>query len=365
MNLPPHQSPSRPPLFSPLPRLKVLFVCRGSVQDGMGHVTRSRTVATVMQQTAWVKFVVIGDRCVDTLLTNRNINYTIVETEAEAIHLSHQFCPDIVIFDLLRLEYETFQILSQASLTVSLSPIFNWLSKVDLIFHRTKVQGQGWTTEAHQPVIKSGLDYAIISEHCYRIPDEVYQHNLNLNPLSIAISMGGADAANKTLQVLETVKHVPRKLLVWVMLGEGYTHSYQDLVDSIKGSKHEIILAKTNDSMWRILSTCTLAILAGGTTTYESSYAGLPSINTLETEKHYFLIQELIEKEICICAGSTFKQSLDNINELILHLSDNHQKLFKMHQNSKALIDGHAAERIVHTIYSHFKSFCFCGVKSA
>jgi spore coat polysaccharide biosynthesis predicted glycosyltransferase SpsG len=140
------------------------------------------------------------------------------------------------------------------------------------------------------------------------------------------------------------------------MLGEGYTHSYQDLVDSIKGSRHEIILAKSNDSMWRILSTCALTILAGGTTTYEAAYAGLPSINTLETNQHLFLIQELVDKGICLCAGTTFSESLNHLNSLILQLSQNPNELFAIHQRSKALISGLAAEKIVQEIHSIYQS---------
>ena len=36
------------------------------------------------------------------------------------------------------------------------------------------------------------------------------------------------------------------------------------------------ILAKTNRSMWRVLGNCSLAILAGGVTSYEAAFAGCP-----------------------------------------------------------------------------------------
>ena len=68
---------------------------------------------------------------------------------------------------------------------------------------------------------------------------------------------------------------------------EGYNHSYQSLVDVInRNNRHEIILAKTNRSMWEILSNCNVAILAGGLMLVESIYAGLPSINIFEKEWH-------------------------------------------------------------------------------
>ena len=164
--------------------------------------------------------------------------------------------------------------------------------------------------------------------------------------------MGGTDAVNKTLAILNMVKEVPDKVLFWALLGEGYTHAYEDLVRCIRGSKHEIILAKTNDSMWRIINSCSLAILAGGTTTYEAVYAGLPSINTLETEEHYFLIQELVEKGVCANAGYIFEESLHTLRGAITYYSHHRDVLYTMHERASGMIDGNGAQRVAEEIYA-------------
>lgn len=334
--------------------LKVLFICRGSAHDGIGHVIRSRTVACAMSKSALVKLVAIGDVYVNNLLNGKDLDYTVTTHDEQAIRIFHEFMPDVVIFDLMYLDEANFQSISQSTVTVSLSPIFNCLLEVDLVFHRTAILGENWSVNGTKPLIRSGLEYAIVSEHCHRISEDVYRKNLMLETLSIVVSMGGTDAANKTLQVLNTIKQVPERLLVWILLGEGYAHSYQDLVDCIHGSQHEIVLAKTNDSMWRILDTCSLAILAGGTTTYEAAYAGLPSINTLETKQHSFLIRELIERGVCTCAGHTFAESLSALNDIISHFNGNRHELFEMHLKSKELIDGLGVQRIIDEIQAYY-----------
>jgi spore coat polysaccharide biosynthesis predicted glycosyltransferase SpsG len=242
-------------------------------------------------------------------------------------------------------------------MTVSLSPIFNRLLEVDVVFHRTAIRGENWPAVGTKPLVRSGLEYAIIGEHCHRIPEDMYRRNLEREALSIAISMGGTDAANKTLQVVRTIKQIPERLVVWVLLGEGYAHSYQDLVDAMRGSQHEIVLAKTNDSMWRILSTCSLAILAGGTTTYEAAYAGLPSINTLETDQHLFLVQELVERGLCLCAGRTFPESLGALTSMVSHLNANRQELATMHVRSRGAIDGLGVQRVISEIRGYYRAF--------
>jgi spore coat polysaccharide biosynthesis predicted glycosyltransferase SpsG len=334
-------SPSQP---------RVLFICRGSVHDGFGHVIRSRRVATELKDFATTKMVVIGDESAENLLINQDIDYTITPYDQHAMNHFRHFAPDVVVFDLMKFEESHFEAIRQACRTVSLSPIFNCLARVNLMFHRTRIRGKDWPADPSGPVIRCGLEYAIISDHCQKIAEATYRSNLEHETLSVAISMGGGDAANKTLAILTKIKDVPDKVLFWALLGEGYAHSYQDLVHCIRGSKHEIILAKTNDSMWRILNTCSLVILAGGTTTYEAVYAGLPSVNTLETEEHYFLVQELVERGACAYAGYTFEESLCALRGIITRYSRHHQELLKMHENARGLIDGLGARRVAEEI---------------
>jgi spore coat polysaccharide biosynthesis predicted glycosyltransferase SpsG len=266
---------------------------------------RSRTVAQAMQASgASTRMVIIGDSYVDNLMVGRGLDYRIVKSESEAVAICHEYTPQVVVFDLLRFTEAHFREVAGTAMTVSLSPVFNLLSQVDLIFHRTHYLGDAWPRGEGAPITRCGLEYAVINQNCRKIPDGLYQRQLEFKELAVAVSMGGTDAANKTLQVLDTIKKIPHPLLVWVILGEGYGHSYQELVDSMRGEAHEIILVKTNDSLWRILSTCSLAILSGGTTAYEAAYAGLPAINLIESEKRAFLIQELVDKGVGICAES-------------------------------------------------------------
>jgi len=326
---------------------RVLFVCKGSMHDGMGHVIRSRTVALQMKSRAHVELVVIGPDYVGGLLEDKGLEYRVVSRQGEALAACRRFKPHLVVFDLTHLDKRMFGALAKDAATVSLSPIFNYLNAVDVVFHRTSIEDPKWSHLRRPPTVRCGLQYAVIGDHCHKISDQTYSDTLERSRLSVAVSMGGTDAANKTLEVIATLRGIKRRMLLWVLLGEGYDHSYHDLVDRARGAKHEIILAKTNDSMWHILSTCALAVLAGGTTTYQAAYAGLPSINTLETPNDYFLIQELVDKGLCLCAGDDFDTSLSRLNELVTGFDENRSGLLAMHRRSKSLLDGKGASRIV------------------
>lgn len=329
---------------------RIMFLCRGSVQNGLGHVIRSRRIAKALHPEFSIKFVVIGDEAPENLLANEDFSHAITSSEANALKHFDSFQPDLTIFDLTHVCDETFSPIKSACRTISLSPIFSHLNAVDVVFHRSKERGVDWPTSGERPVIFAGLDYSVISDHCRRITTPEFDRNINDEVLSVAISMGGTDAPNKTLAILKRIREINEKVLFWAILGEGYSHSYEELVHAIRGSKHEIILAKTNESMWRILNTCSLVLLAGGTTTYEAAYAGIPSINMIETAEQFFLIKELVSEGVCTFAGYSFEESLRNIKGLISRFSRNRHELRTMHERAIGLIDGRGVERITSEI---------------
>ncbi len=337
--------------------MKLLFICKASTTTGLGHLIRSRSfVSELLKERPGleVDFYIIGEPLVERLLTEIKFAYTIVENE-DQIPLQANY--DICFFDLIPIDPNFFQkVKSRTALTVSLSPIFDKLLEVDLIFNRTKYHQQ--LTEFLPGQFYGGLEHSIIQSNCKKINTSVYEENLELDQFPIALIMGGGDAANKTLQFLKSLKNCTVPATFWVLLGEGYSHSYNELIEVIKkDSKHEIILAKTNRSMWQILRNCILAILPGGITTYEAAYAGLPTINMLEEDDKYYLIQELEEYEVCFYNGVINEENLDRLNRLIESLYQNKKLLLQMHINSKGLISANSPIKILEICEHKIESF--------
>lgn len=338
------------------PLLRVLFVCRGSIRDGLGHVMRSRTVAREMSRRTSVRMLVVGDEYVDPLLAGRGLTYQVLTDESGVAPYAAAFQPHVVVFDSLRFSPSLIHDLRRRAMAVSLSPVFTGLADMDLVFHRTVHHGQDWVFEAGaEPQLRCSLNYAVVRENCERISEEDYRRNLRENPFAVAVSMGGADAGNHTLQILDAIKEISRPLLIWVLLGEGYVHSYEALVTRVKKVKrHEIILAKTSESMWRVLRTCSLAVLAAGTVTYEAAYAGLPSVNVFSNGEHLYLVRELVEKKVCISAGYPVYDALDVVAATIAHFEGARDELLQMHRNARNLIPGSGADRIGREIHDYY-----------
>lgn len=335
--------------------MKIAVICKASTEIGFGHLIRSKTfVAKLLKIEPQfdVQLVIIGRNKLKKLVEGEIPHYAIISKEQE---LTLPTLYDICFIDMTEMSTSIMQcIKQQVRLTVSLSPIFNQMQAVDLFFNRTQYYSlEKDKAPAH---IYAGFKYAFVQKNCTKINAGIYEENLESVNFPIAISMGGGDAANKTLRFLQSLKKCKVPATFWVMLGEGYQHSYDALINEIrKDSNHEIILAKTNRSMWQILKNCILAILPGGITTYEATYAGLPTISLFQSEKQQFLVKELVEKNACINLGLINDENLEKLNRLIEELYYHRQQLLQMHVHSKNLIDDHGVNRILNTCLEHLK----------
>lgn len=332
-------------------QVKILFICHASTQIGMGHLLRTGHVARTCSRYANTRVAMLGmhSLCVKMLKKLPEIQF-ITEIE-QLIELVEAYNPDCICFDMLCIDDNIFEKLTAGRLSVSISPVFSHISKVDILFHRSREKPDFWNSFSSKTKIFSGLQYTVIDERVTCISTVNYKKLIGAKTLPVGISMGGTDAPNKTLSLLTKFKELPVPMLFWVLLGEGYTHSYKDLVDALEGSPHEVLLIKSNESMWQILNQCALVFLGGGVTTYEAAYAALPSINLVGTSDNAILLNELVDKGAVYCLEGTQDEMREKAFLELCRLDMQRDELLKMHQNAKkCCIDSEGSARIVKTI---------------
>lgn len=331
-------------------RPRILVLCQGTSQHGLGHVMRSRTVARCLAEDADVRVLAIGEtEVLHRLLRHRNLNVHVATEQAAALELFNEWQPHAVVIDTIHFDDSIVRTMGERAWLVSLSPEFNCQRVMNSVFHRTKHINHDAAMESQ--VVYRGLQYTVLRESCQRITDDSYTAHVHREPLALAVSMGGVDADNHTQQVLLELSKIRTPLLIWVLLGEGYKHSYHELVSCVnQQTPHEVILAKATDSLWRILETCSLGILAGGVTSYEAAFAGLPSINLLSNTRGPILLRELVERGVALALGPNFATALGELNRHVDSFLENRAALLEMHHRSKGLIDHHGANRIAQSI---------------
>ncbi|MEM7110437.1 MAG: hypothetical protein AAF519_19570 [Bacteroidota bacterium] len=332
--------------------MRVAIICHGSVSAGLGHLFRSRTFANYSRGQTTTRIFAIIERGLENIFyTQKDITQFHYHQKSLFSNVS-SFKPDIIVFDMLEIEEPLFYKLDGISaLKVSISPIFNMMEHVEMRFLRSKYFEPIENVETF-----GGLKYAIVNEYCKKVPLSTFKRNLAQDYLPIAVSMGGSDAPNKTLKVVEKLTQFPHELMIWVVLGEGYSHSYTKLVQAGKsGHQHEIILAKASKSTWDIMSNTALTILAGGLTSVESVIAGIPSINIFEKPEHMKLMaQELNDHGVALNNHLFSDESLEELLERLHHFYFNRSELLKIRQKLQGTIDQKGAERVFKAVKRRF-----------
>ena len=324
--------------------MDLVVVCRGSVRDGLGHLFRAQTFAAEAQARHRVTLIAIAPDQLAGVLNIYEGEIVLVEDESAAANHIDMADADIVVFDLTELAPRTFErIRSVARACVSLSPVFNLLHRVDLAVFRSR------STPDIPGQVLAGLQYAILGRMGERIPDELFEHQVSEPHLSVGVCMGGADASNKTLSVLASLDRWDDPATFWVILGEGYQHSYDQLMDCVrKRPAHEVLLIKTNRSIWRLLRHCALGIFTGGLSTVEAVHAGLPSVNVFDNEEQIHTVApELFEAGACMSAGLLSDGALSRLPDALSELHRDRSRLRQVRAKSAGLVDGMAAQRVL------------------
>lgn len=321
---------------------KILLICKASINEGLGHFIRSITLADYLSKKCpdWtIDFLLISDLDLQHKLEAYNFEVRIQESLTDNSLRSRY---DKIILDLLSLSNTEFEYIENyTNKIISISPIFNQMSKCDMLITRTK-----YLSESYPPSldIQAGFKYSIIRSDCFKIDSQIYKSNLDKPSFHVAISMGGTDPNNNTLKVLKSLNDLQTPCVFWVMLGEGYGHNYDALTNVInKNKRHEIILAKTNKSMWHIMSNCSLAILTGGITSYEAAYSCLPSINYFEDVNKSYLVKELEENGLCLPICNSTEEIIDNLVDIL----ENKEHLINIHNRCQSAFNADPIENIV------------------
>lgn len=329
--------------------MRIAVLCRGSVGEGLGHLYRSFSFAQAAEGTAIVRVFAIADSLFASVFHGLSHPPAFEAREEDAINRLVAFAPDVVVTDLVELEDRSFERVRRCCrLLASISPVFRHASQTDLFFTRGHPP-----TGLSGPRVYSGLRYAILNARCRPIDPDRFGEAVAAPVLSVMMSFGGADADNHSRAVLEVLRDIERPLLLWVMLGNGYLHSQDELAGAVRDiHRHEIIIARTNRSMWSVASNCALAILSSGLSTLEAIYAGLPVISMHRLNDPS---REVVTDydHLCLDGGRFDNDSHLGLKKIVEDLFDDRQQLLRMRTRQQGLFDGRGAERVLDVILEH------------
>ncbi|MCF7844242.1 MAG: UDP-2,4-diacetamido-2,4,6-trideoxy-beta-L-altropyranose hydrolase [Kiritimatiellales bacterium] len=172
-------------------------------------------------------------------------------------------------------------------------------------------------------------------------------HEIPDTAKKILISLGGGDTNNMTQRIVELLQSSDLEIDVTVVIGSANKH--KESIASAASSMNVIVDAQ---NMPELMMQTDLAIAAGGTTSYELAYMGVPTILFELFENQRKVVEDLGQKEVVESLGRIDKCSDDEILASIRDILINKTRRKNMSEKGHSLVDGKGVERVLTRLLS-------------
>ena len=332
----------------------VVLHARGGRDIGIGHLSRTATLATALQQTGKFDRVLLvwqttAELARHFLPEHCGLKLATTDDDAlaqlqESVCLAHQLT---LVTDLLHLgeqDIARFRNLGYQSIVhLNDSGPGRWCAD-------TVVDGDAFKSAADIPdgfpgTALIGGRFRMLRDTVTSLrPDKPWQKN---DVQRILVTFGGADPHDLTHQFLAelaaTAESLPFSLLA--VVGPAFSNSHQQRLRELAATRPDISIESTTDLGSLILSH-DLVVTLGGITGYEVMCLGRPcaAIHCPETAWYskQLAATELLFDFTCVSAAA---QQLATLTGNIRTLQATAERAWK-------LIDGHGAQRVVESILS-------------
>jgi len=164
---------------------------------------------------------------------------------------------------------------------------------------------------------------------------------------NVLITLGGADPANVTLQVIQALPQVKREgLEVIAVVGASNPH-YRELESFVRESQLPVRLKSNPMDMPELMAWADVAISAGGSTCWEMAFMGLPSIILILADHQRPIAEQLDKRGVAINLGWHETVSSAHIRQAITSLLVAEKSRVEMARRGKELVDGEGCARVL------------------
>jgi UDP-2,4-diacetamido-2,4,6-trideoxy-beta-L-altropyranose hydrolase len=167
---------------------------------------------------------------------------------------------------------------------------------------------------------------------------------------NILITMGGTDSRNITCWLIEALEYLRIPLSIRIVVGAGCPHINKIKLAASKATLHEISVERSVTNISELMIWSDLAICAGGFTTYELAFMGVPTIvisaSDTQLEAAIALHQLGITKFIGEFGNISMSSTVSALSDMIF----NSEKRIELSHSGKAKIDGYGVNRVVENL---------------
>jgi UDP-2,4-diacetamido-2,4,6-trideoxy-beta-L-altropyranose hydrolase len=166
---------------------------------------------------------------------------------------------------------------------------------------------------------------------------------------NILVTLGGSDPENVTRKVYDAILQLKfnRLNVIIVAANNRYSDQMKHLTDE---SKVNMEFRSNVEKMSDLMAWADVAISAGGTSTWELAFMGLPMITIAIADNQCQIVEELSKDGVAVNAGWHKDVTPSMIAENISDLICDSKKRSEMSQRAQALVDGNGAAWVLKSL---------------
>ncbi len=163
----------------------------------------------------------------------------------------------------------------------------------------------------------------------------------------ILITLGGSDLENVTLLILSSLQNLTADgIEVVAVVGAGNVHS-ASLEASSKSANDTIKLVRNISNMPELMAWADMAIISGGTTSYETVFMGLPSLIVVIAANQIQVAEKMAEIGAARNLGWHHDLAREHIQKIVEDFRANCDARDEMSKISRRLVDGQGTDRVI------------------
>lgn len=265
---------------------------------------------------------------------------------------SQQAQKPVVFIDSYFVTPEYFKALTPYCRVAYLDDLRSFSCPVDLVINYDTSEDCEFYQEACQKLL--GAEYtplrAQFQNPSYHVRSEV---------TDILLSAGGTDPYGVCIALAERLKDTPLSHCRLHILTSSANPRYQELI-TLSDKDKCILLHENVSDMAGLMSTCDLAVSAGGTTLSELCAVGVPTVSFLMADNQFTAVRVYAKTGLIPYAGDIRPNTenllpdvgvLDNILLFLTSMSQDWERRKKSSQSMRAFSDGCGAGKIAEKLF--------------
>lgn len=192
-----------------------------------------------------------------------------------------------------------------------------------------------------------GTHYALLRDEF--ISWHGWKRKIPKSARNILVTLGGSDPENVTFKILDAIEQLEFNNLNVIIIAANNQYSEQ-IKSLIEKSKVNVTFKNKVRRMSDLMAWADIAVSAGGTSTWELAFMGLPMLMIAIADNQCLIVEELSKTGVAVNLGWHQNVTSSMIAKAISQLIEDEDKRTEMSRLAQTLVDGKGADRVLEKI---------------